>query len=89
MAPHQEIKQSADENLEIILKSTGEPDDLISHRIEDTTETYAVVVYLETLVDSNLLGRHVIEPINKFIQVNNGANRPESIEVDPIGRQID
>lgn len=38
----------------------------------DGTETNAVAVYLETLVDSNLLGQHVIEPVNKFIRGNTG-----------------
>jgi spore germination protein KA len=69
----QEIKKSADENLQIILKSTGSPDDLILHRIEDDANTFAVVIYLETLVDSNLLGQHVIKPMNKFIRGNTGA----------------
>ena len=69
----QEIKKSVDENLQIILKATGDPDDLILHRIEDNHKTLAVVMYLETLVDSNLLGQHVIEPMNKFIRGNTGA----------------
>ena len=73
MAGSQEIKKSADENLQIILKSIGNPDDLYSHRIGDGSKTFALVVYLETLVDSNLLGQHVIEPVNKFIRGNTGA----------------
>ena len=69
----QEIRKSADENLEIILKSTGNPDDLILHRIEDGAQTLAVTMYLETLVDSNLLGQHVLKPMNKLIRGKTGA----------------
>ena len=70
----QEIKPSADENLQIILKATDNPDDLIFHRIKDETQTFAVVIYLETLVDSNLLGQHVIEPVNKFLRRKPGRS---------------
>ena len=72
MAGRQEIKTSADENLQVILKSTGNPDDLVLHRIEEHTGTFAVVIYLETLVDGHLLGQHVIEPMNKHIRENTG-----------------
>ena len=50
------------------LKSTGNPDDLFYIGLKTALNTFAVVVYLETLVDSNLLGQHVIEPMNKFIR---------------------
>lgn len=70
---HREIKKSLDENLEDILNSIGNPDDLFIHRIEDGVNTFAVAMYFETLVDSNLLGQHVIEPLNKFIQEKTGT----------------
>lgn len=70
---HREIKKSLDENLEDILKSTGNPGDLFIHRIEDGVKTFAVAMYFETLVDSNLLGQHVVEPLNKFIQGKMGT----------------
>ena len=70
---HGEIKKNVAENLQIILKATGNPDDLIIHRIEEHTGIFAVVIYFETLVDSNLLGQHVLKPINKFIRGKTGA----------------
>ena len=87
VAARQEIKKSADENLQIILKSTGNPDDLILHRIEDDTNTFAVVIYLETLADSNLLGQHVIEPMNKFIREEYRGDHSKSAEINPVSRQ--
>lgn len=68
----QEIKKNADENLRIIQQAIGNPDDLVIHRIGDGSKNFAVVIYLETLADSNLLGQHVIEPVNKFIGESTG-----------------
>lgn len=65
---HQIIKGCIEENIRAILKTTGNPGDLIIHRIESNENTNAAVVYIETLVDGKLLGNHVIEPISKFIQ---------------------
>jgi len=70
---HKEIKKSLDDNLNEILKSTGNPDDLFIHRIEDGIKTFVVVMYFENLVDSNLLGQYVIEPANKFIGGKTGT----------------
>ncbi|MBU7005163.1 spore germination protein [Phosphitispora fastidiosa] len=70
---YREINKSLEENLENILKSTGSPDDLFIHRVEDGVKIFAVAVYFDTLVDSNLLGQHIIEPLNKFIQGNTGT----------------
>lgn len=70
--PHKEIKKSLDENIQDILKSIGNPDDLFIHRIEDSDKTYAAVMYFETMVDSSLLGQQVIEPVKKFIQGKTG-----------------
>jgi spore germination protein KA len=77
VAPRLDIKKSAEKNLQIILKSTGHPADLIIHRIENNSHPLAIIIYLETLVDTNLLGQHVIKPLNKFIRnsgTNTGAN---------------
>jgi spore germination protein KA len=68
-----EIKNSVDENLQIIGKAIGNPDDLVIHRIEENGDLFAAVIYFESLVDSNLLGQHVIKPINKLIRGGNGA----------------
>ena len=65
---HKAIKGKLDENVEDILKSTGNPDDLIIQRIESGAKTAAVVIYFETLTDSNLLSQHMIEPLNQFVQ---------------------
>ena len=67
---NQEIRKSADENLQIILQSIGNPDDIYSHRIGNGGKTFAIVLYFETLVDSNMLGQHVIKPMNKFMRGN-------------------
>jgi len=69
---HKVTNECLEENLEDILKSTGNPGDLFIHRIEDGVKTFAVAMYFETLADSNLLGQHVIEPLNKFIQGKTG-----------------
>jgi len=65
---HQEFKGCINNIIQVILKSTGNPGDLIVHRIESIKNTDTAIVYIETLVDRNLLGNHVIEPISKFIQ---------------------
>ncbi len=65
---HKTVKERLEANLKNILKSIGDPDDLFVHRIEDGAKTAAVVIYFETLIDSNLLGQHVIEPINQLVQ---------------------
>lgn len=70
---HKEMKRSLEENLDDILKSVGNPDDIFIHRIEDGVKTFAVAMYFESLVDSNLLGQQVIEPINRFIQGKTGT----------------
>lgn len=68
---HQDIKGSIDEIIDLIIKSTGNPGDLILHRFNsEGKNTTACVIYLETLVDGNYLGQHVIEPLNQYIQYN-------------------
>ncbi|MDW7683816.1 MAG: spore germination protein [Bacillota bacterium] len=61
------VNANLNTNLEDILESTGDPDDLVIQRIKKGSLT-AVVIYLETLVDSNLLSEHVIKPLNQLIQ---------------------
>ena len=65
-----EVNKNLDKNLPIILQATGEPDDLFIHRIGDNHKTLAAVMYLETLVESNLLGQQVIGPVNIAVQSN-------------------
>jgi spore germination protein KA len=76
---HKAVKEKIDENLKEIIKSIGEPHDLFIHRFEDGKKTAAVVIYFETLIDSNLLGQHVIEPINRFVQ-----GKSETLSTDNI-----
>ena len=70
------VQEKLDENIKDILKSIGDPDDLFMQRIEDGAKTAAAVIYFETLVDSNLLGQHVIEPINQLVH---GKTEPLSV----------
>ena len=96
---HGEIKGSIDDIIQVILQSTGSPGDLVIRRFEDNGDTAAAVIYLETLVDGNLLGQHVIEPINKFIQEKTavlGASQlkliisaSKSVEVDNLHNGIE
>jgi hypothetical protein len=60
-----EFTESLEENLKDLKKALGDPADLVWRRLEDGKETAAVVLYFETLVDSDLLGRQVIEPLNR------------------------
>lgn len=66
-ATHKTVTESLETNVTDILESTGNPDDLVIKWIEDGSIT-AVVIYFETLTDSNLLGQHVIEPLNQLVQ---------------------
>lgn len=59
--------------MQYILHSAGSAGDLVIHRVEQNEKTGAAVIYLETLVDGNLLGQHAIEPINNCIQENEGS----------------
>lgn len=70
---HQEVKKSLEENVEDIRESVGRPDDLFIHRIEDGIKTFAVIMYFEALVNNNLLGQQVVDPLNKFIQSKTGT----------------
>ncbi|HHU82587.1 MAG TPA: spore germination protein [Firmicutes bacterium] len=63
-----EFTESLEENLKDLKKALGDPADLVWRRLEDGKETAAVVLYFETLVDSDLLGRQVIEPLNRRLQ---------------------
>lgn len=96
---YQEMKINPEENLQLIIKSIGNPDDLFIHRIEDGKQKLATVIYLETLVDSNLLGQQVIEPMNKFIQNQTGTlttsqlklilSVSKSIEIDELHQAVE
>lgn len=72
------VSNDLEENLTTILKSIGYPDDLILHRLEEKTRT--VIAYLETLVDGDLLGRHVIEPLQRFFQKDADSLSGKSLE---------
>lgn len=60
---HKEPANDPNENLKDIKKALGNPADLFWRRLEDGEKTAAVILYFETLVDSDLLGRQVIEPL--------------------------
>src|SRR5690554_437403 len=62
---HREPANDPDENLKDIKKALGDPADLFWRRLDDGEKTAAVILYFETLVDSDLLGRQVIEPLNQ------------------------
>jgi len=62
---HKEPANDPNENLKDIKKALGNPADLFWRRLEDGEKTAAVILYFETLVDSDLLGRQVIEPLNQ------------------------
>ncbi len=73
------VKENPEENLKEILKSVGDPFDLFIHRIEEGNKTAAIVISFDTLIDSNLLGQQVFEPINKHVQ-----NKSEPLSSDNI-----
>lgn len=62
---HKEPANDPDENLKDIKKALGDPADLFWRRLEVGEKTAAVILYFETMVDSDLLGRQVIEPLNR------------------------
>lgn len=70
---HEKITLNLDQNLDSIRQSMGNPDDLLFYRFGDGLISSIVVMYLETLTDSNLLGPQVIGPLNKAIQESKGA----------------
>src|SRR5690554_4504691 len=100
---HRVITENPDENLEDILKSLGNPDDLFIYRIgqgqEQGDETAAVVLYFESMIDGNLLGQHVIEPVNRLVQsktetlsaeqLKRGISAPKVVEINDIHRAVD
>lgn len=95
----QKIKGSIDEIIQIIIQSTGSPGDLVIHRTESNEKTAAAILYLETLVDGNLLGQHVIEPINKssrettcaanLAQLKPLMSAAKTIEIDNLHSAVD
>jgi hypothetical protein len=70
---HQDVSGEIDNNLKKVVDSTGNPADLVIHRIEKGTRVFAAIVYLESLVDGSLLGSHVVEPINNFVRGDGGS----------------
>ncbi|ATW26510.1 spore germination protein [Candidatus Formimonas warabiya] len=75
------IKGNAEEIAQYILQCTGTPGDLVIHRIKADEKTVGAIIYLETLVDGNVLGQHVIEPINKFIRKNEEPLGPGKVQL--------
>lgn len=67
---HRNVSREIDHNLQKVVESIGDPADLVIHRINNSTQLFAAVVYLESLVDGNLLGSHIVEPINAFVRGN-------------------
>jgi len=96
---HQEMDINIEKTVQDILESAGNPGDLINHGIENNDTLTAAVIYLETLVDGNLVGQHVIEPINKFVRENNGPLSPgqlklqlsasKSVEIDDLHNAVE
>lgn len=78
---HRDIKGSLDDIIQVILESAGNPGDLIISPIKAIEKTAAVIIYLETLVDGNLLGQHVIEPVKKFVREKTGTINPEQMQL--------
>jgi hypothetical protein len=70
---HQDVSGEIDNNLKKVVDSTGNPADLVIHRIEKGTRVFAAIVYLESLVDGSLLGSHMVEPINNFVRGDGGS----------------
>jgi len=64
---HKKIKGDMGQIEQDILEAAGYPADLVVRRIEDKGNVIAVILYLETLVDANHLGLHVIQPLNRFV----------------------
>lgn len=70
---HQVISKTVEDNLNQLIKSIGNPSDLVIHRINSGNKLIAGVVYLESLADGTLLGSHIIEPMNNFIRGASGT----------------
>ena len=67
-----EFTDNLDENLKNLKEALGDPADLIWRRLESGKKTVAVLLHFETLVDRDLLGRQVIEPLNRWLQERKG-----------------
>jgi spore germination protein KA len=67
-----EFTDNLDENLKNLKEALGDPGDLFWRYLEDGEKTVAVLLYFETLVDSDLLGRQVMEPLNRRLQEAKG-----------------
>ena len=80
-AKRRKINGNIRQTVQHILQSTGDPGDLVVHGIGDSNSLTAAVVYLETLIDGYMLGRQVIEPINKFVRGKTGALGPGQLKL--------
>ena len=74
-----EFTDDLDENLKSLKKNLGDPADLVWRRLESGKETTAVILYFETLVDRDLLGRQVIEPLNRRLHEVKGPLDAEDL----------
>lgn len=68
------LTDSLENNLSEISNIIGNPLDLVIHRVISGNETAAVAIYFKSLVNGQLLGPQVIEPLNRFFRTGNNVN---------------
>jgi hypothetical protein len=73
---HRKITSSVEKNVQTIAESIGSPADLVIHNFTRGSELYGVLIYLDSLTDSNMLSEHVIKPI-KNLQAYTGLQQKD------------
>ena len=78
-----EFTDDLDENLKSLKKKLGRSGRPCLAALESGKETTAVILYFETLVDHDLLGRQVIEPLNRRLHEVKGPLDAEDLRESP------